>query len=79
MDDASITTEAQALIARIRSGATDRADLDLAADLLERLTAHEEGTLTYTVTRTEVAVLAARSAELLAEFRQIVADIQAGK
>jgi hypothetical protein len=69
MDDADTTTEAKALIARIRSGATDGADLDLAADLLERFTTNDGATLTYTVTKTEVAALAARSSEVLAEFR----------
>ncbi len=79
MDDADTTTEAKALIARIRSGATDRADLDLAADLLERLTAHDEGTVQFSLTRTEAAELKTRSEAVLTELRKIIADIQAGK
>jgi len=77
MDDTDITTEARALVARIRAGTSDRADMDLAADLLEKLTSADEATVTYTLTRTEAAALTARTSEVLAEFRKVIADMRA--
>ncbi len=78
MGDTNVTTEARALVARIRAGTCDAADMDLAADLLEKLTSADEATVTYTLTRTEVAALTARSSEVLAEFRTVIADMRAG-
>lgn len=78
MDDTDLATEARALVARIRAGTSDRADLDLAADLLEKLTSADAATVTYTLTRTEAAALTARSAEVLAEFHKVIAEMRAG-
>jgi hypothetical protein len=79
MDGTDIAAEAKALVARIRAGTSDQADMDLAADLLERLTSADEANVTYTLTRTEVAALTARSSEVLAEFRQVIADMRLRK
>lgn len=78
MDGTDVMTEARGLVARIRAGNTAQADLELAANLLEKLTSADEATVTFTLTRTEAAALTARSAEVLAEFRKVVADMRAG-
>ena len=77
MEGTDVTTEARALVTRIRTGNTNQADLELAADLLDKLTSADEATVTFTLKRTEVAALTARSAEVLAEFRKVVADMRA--
>ena len=78
MTDDTDATEARVLAARLRAGTGDRADQSRAADLLERLAAADDAVVTFTLTRTEAAALTARSAEVLAEFRKVLADMRAG-